>query len=93
MRIEAEAFALIGVIPDETDKPTAARIGPYAHLSGNLAKPIALDEAHILIKLFSACCLIGGRTDRESVHPATTVLEYRKLINRSQPNKVTNEAR
>lgn len=48
-----------GCNADETDEPTDVLIDKYADLLGKITKPITLDEAHILIKLFPPTALYG----------------------------------
>ena len=60
MRKEVEQLALMGAMPDEADERiTAALVDEYADLLGKIVKPITLDEAHILIKLFPPTALYG----------------------------------
>ena len=58
MRKEVEQLALMGAMPDEADERiTAALVDEYADLLGKIVKPVTLDEAHILIKLFPPTAL------------------------------------
>lgn len=86
MRKEVEQLALMGAMPDEADERiTAALVDEYADLLGKIVKPITLDEAHILIKLFPPTALYGVEWTLlhliESVYSEIKSLEYRKLIN------------
>lgn len=86
MRKEVEQLALIGTMPDEADERiTAALVDEYADLLGKIVKPITLDEAHILIKLFPPTALYGIEWTLlhliESVYSEIKSLEYRELIN------------
>lgn len=86
MRKEVEQLALMGAMPDETDERiTAEQVDEYANLLGKISKPIALDEAHILIKLFPPISLYGVEWILlhliESVYSEIEILEYRELIN------------
>ena len=85
MRKEVEQLALMGAMPDETDEPTDVLIDKYADLLGKITKPITLDEAHILIKLFPPTALYGIEWTLlhliESVYSEIKSLEYRELIN------------
>ena len=105
MRKEVEQLALMGAMPDETDEPTDVLIDKYADLLGKITKPITLDEAHILIKLFPPTALYGIEWTLlhliESVYPETEFInecnsvEFREMLvqrlNNSQQNKVTNK--
>ena len=86
MRKEVEQLALMGAMPDEADERiTAALVDEYADLLGKIVKPITLDEAHILIKLFPPTALYGVEWTLlhliESVYSEIKSLEYRELIN------------
>lgn len=86
MRKEVEQLALMGAMPDEAnERITAALVDEYANLLGKIVKPITLDEAHILIKLFPPTALYGVEWTLlhliESVYSEIKSLEYRKLIN------------
>ena len=85
MRKEVEQLALLGAMPDETDEPTDVLIDKYADLLGKITKPITLDEAHILIKLFPPTALYGIEWTLlhliESVYPETEFIKYKELIN------------
>ena len=86
MRKEVEQLSLMGAMPDEADERiTAALVDEYADLLGKIVKPITLDEAHILIKLFPPTALYGVEWTLlhliESVYSEIKSLEYRKLIN------------
>ena len=85
MRKEVEQLALMGAMPDETDEPTDVLIDKYADLLGKIVKPVTLDEAHILIKLFPPTALYGIEWTLlhliESVYSEIKSLEYRELIN------------
>ena len=85
MRKEVEQLGLMGAMPDETDEPTDVLIDKYADLLGKITKPITLDEAHILIKLFPPTALYGIEWTLlhliESVYSEIKSLEYRELIN------------
>lgn len=64
MRKEVEQLALMGAMSDEADERiTAALVDEYADLLGKIVKPVTLDEAHILIKLFPPTCFIWDRMD------------------------------
>ena len=80
MRKEVEQLALMGAMPDETDEPTDVLIDKYADLLGKITKPITLDEAHILIKLFPPTALYGIEWTLlhliESVYPETGFVRY-----------------
>ena len=106
MRKEVEQLALMGAMPDEADERiTAALVDEYADLLGKIVKPVTLDEAHILIKLFPPTALYG--IEWTLLHLIKS-LEYRELINEcnstefkkmlvqrlnnSQQKKITNEA-
>ena len=86
MRKEVEQLALMGAMPDETDEPTDVLIDKYADLLGKITKPITLDEAHILIKLFPPTALYGIEWTLlhliESVYPETEFIKYKELINK-----------
>ena len=109
MRKEVEQLALMGAMPDEADERiTAALVDEYADLLGKIVKPVTLDEAHILIKLFPPTALYGIEWTLlhliESVYSEIKSLEYRELnstefkkmlvqrLNNSQQKKVINEA-
>ena len=86
MRKEVEQLALMGAMPDEADERiTAALVDEYADLLGKIVKPVTLDEAHILIKLFPPTALYGIEWTLlhliESVYSEIKSLEYRELIN------------
>lgn len=86
MRKEVEQLALMGAMPDEADERiTAALVDEYASLLGKIVKPITLDEAYILIKLFPPTALYGVEWVLlhliESLYSETIFLEYRELIN------------
>ena len=86
MRKEVEQLALMGAMPDEADERiTAALVDEYADLLGKIVKPVTLDEAHILIKLFPPTALYGIEWTLlhliESVYPETEFVEYKELIN------------
>ena len=86
MRKEVEQLALMGAMPDEADERiTAALVDEYADLLGKIVKPVTLDEAHILIKLFPPTALYGIERTLlhliESVYSEIKSLEYRELIN------------
>lgn len=86
MRKEVEQLALMGAMPDEADERiTAALVDEYADLLGKIVKPVTLDEAHILIKLFPPTALYGIELTLlhliESVYSEIKSLEYRELIN------------
>lgn len=86
MRKEVEQLALMGAMPDEADERiTAALVDEYADLLGKIVKPVTLDEAHILIKLFPPTALYGVEWTLlhliESVYSEIKSFEYRKLIN------------
>ena len=86
MRKEVEQLALMGAMPDEADERiTAALVDEYADLLGKIVKPVTLDEAHILIKLFPPTALYGVEWTLlhliESVYSEIKSLEYRELIN------------
>lgn len=86
MKKEVEQLALMGAMPDEADERiTAEQVDEYANLLGKISKPIALDEAHILIKLFPPTSLYGVEWILlhliESVYSEIEILEYRELIN------------
>ena len=81
-----EQLALMGAMPDEADERiTAALVDEYADLLGKIVKPVTLDEAHILIKLFPPTALYGIEWTLlhliESVYSEIKSLEYRELIN------------
>ena len=80
MRKEVEQLALMGAMPDEADERITA-----ADLLGKIVKPVTLDEAHILIKLFPPTALYGIEWTLlhliESVYSEIKSLEYRELIN------------
>lgn len=76
----------MGAMPDEADeRVTAELVDEYADLLSKIVKPITLDEAHILIKLFPPTALYGIEWTLihlvESVYSETKSLEYRELIN------------
>ena len=79
MRKEVEQLALMG------ERITAALVDEYADLLGKIVKPVTLDEAHILIKLFPPTALYGIEWTLlhliESVYSEIKSLEYRELIN------------
>ena len=86
MRKEVEQLALMGAMPDEADERiTAALVDEYADLLGKIVKPVTLDEAHILIKLFPPTALYGIEWTLlhliESVYPETEFIKYKELIN------------
>ena len=58
---------------------------PLAALELYVTKPITLDEAHILIKLFPPTALYGIEWTLlhliESVYPETEFIKYKELIN------------
>ena len=86
MRKEVEQLALMGAMPDEADERiTAALVDEYADLLGKIVKPVTLDEAHIVIKLFPPTALYGIEWTLlhliESVYSEIKSLEYRELIN------------
>ena len=86
MRKEIEKLALMGAMPDEADEQiTAELIDEYANLLGKIGKPITLDEAYILVKLFPPIALYGVEWTLlhlvESVHSEIDISEYRELIN------------
>ena len=86
MRKEVEQLALMGAMPDEADERiTAALVDEYADLLGKIVKPVTLDEAHILIKLFPPTALYECNST-----------EFKKMLvqrlNNSQQKKVINEA-
>ena len=86
MRKEIKQLALMGAMPDEADEQiTAELIDEYANLLGKIVKPITLDEANILIKLFPSTALYGVEWTLlhliESIHSELDISEYRKLIN------------
>ena len=86
MRKEVEQLALMGAMSDEADERiTAALVDEYADLLGKIVKPVTLDEAHILIKLFPPTALYGIEWTLlhliESVYSEIKSLEYRELIN------------
>lgn len=86
MRKEVEQLALMGVMPDEADERiTAALVGEWVDLLGKIVRPITLEEAYILIKLFPPTALYGTKWALlyliESVYSETEFLEYRGLIN------------
>lgn len=83
MRKEVEQLALMGAMSDEADERITA--DEYADLLGKIVKPVTLDEAHILIKLFPPTALYGIEWTLlhliESVYSEIKSLEYRELIN------------
>ena len=86
MRKEVEQLSLMGAMPDEADERiTAALVDEYADLLGKIVKPVTLDEAHILIKLFPPTALYGIEWTLlhliESVYPETEFIKYKELIN------------
>ena len=85
MRKEVEQLALMGAMPDADERITAALVDEYADLLGKIVKPVTLDEAHILIKLFPPTALYGIEWTLlhliESVYSEIKSLEYRELIN------------
>ena len=84
MRKEVEQLALMGAMPAD-ERITAALVDEYADLLGKIVKPVTLDEAHILIKLFPPTALYGIEWTLlhliESVYSEIKSLEYRELIN------------
>ena len=104
MRKEVEQLALMGAMPDEADERiTAALVDEYADLLGKIVKPVTLDEAHILIKLFPPTALYGIEWTLlhliESVYSEINECnstEFKKMLvqrlNNSQQKKITNEA-
>ena len=95
MRKEVEQLALMGAMPDEADERiTAALVDEYADLLGKIVKPVTLDEAHILIKLFPPTALYGIEWTLlhliESVYSEIKSLEYRELINECNSTEFKN---
>ncbi|HJH38421.1 MAG TPA: hypothetical protein K8V76_04450 [Bacteroides ovatus] len=95
MRKEVEQLALMGAMPDAADERiTAALVDEYADLLGKIVKPITLDEAHILIKLFPSTALYGIEWTLlhliESVYSEINSLEYTELINECNSTEFKN---
>ena len=95
MRKEVEQLALMGAMPDAADERiTAALVDEYADLLGKIVKPITLDEAHILIKLFPPTALYGIEWTLlhliESVYSEINSLEYTELINECNSTEFKN---
>ena len=91
MRKEVEQLALMGAMPDEADERiTAALVDEYADLLGKIVKPVTLDEAHILIKLFPPTALYGIEWTLlhliESVYSEIKSLHNRKKLLTKQDN-------
>lgn len=91
---EIEKLAKLGPMPDESDdNANSELVDEYAYLINSIKKPISLEEAKVLIKLFPPIALYGVEWSLlhliESVYKYIPYSEYIDLLNEcnSEENK------
>lgn len=91
---KVEKLKLLGPMPDESSNDISGKlVDEYADLINSVKKPISLEEAKILIKLFPPVALFGVEWSLlhliESIYKDISYSEYQELLNEcnSEENK------
>ena len=92
MQKNIEKLNQLGPMPDESYEEVSEKIvDEYADLINGVKKPISLDEAKILIKLFPPISVYGVEWSLlhliESIYKDISYSEYLKLLNECNSNE------